>query len=79
VVATGTALTRAIELGRAIAANAPLAVSAVKRAVNLGLQMSLLDANRVEATLFASLAQTEDLAEGVDAFFGKRQPTFTGK
>lgn len=78
-VPTGTGLARAIELGHAISANAPLAVTAVKRAINLGLQMSLLDANRVEATLFASLAETKDLAEGVSAFFEKRSPFFTGK
>lgn len=79
VVPTGTGVARAMELGHTIAANAPLAVTAVKRAVNLGLQMSLLDANRVEATLFASLAETQDLAEGVSAFFDKRSPFFTGK
>lgn len=79
VVPTGTGITRAVELGKQIAKNAPLAVTAVKRAVNLGMQMSLLDANRVEATLFASLAETHDLSEGVSAFFEKRSPSFTGR
>lgn len=79
VVPTGTGLNRALEIAAAIARNAPLAVTAVKRAVNLGLQMSLLDANRVEATLFASLAETDDLREGVAAFFAKRSPDFSGR
>lgn len=79
VVPNGTTLERALEVAHLIAANAPLAVTAAKRAVNLGLQMSLLDGNRVEAALFAPLADTADLQEGVDAFFAKRQPTFEGK
>jgi enoyl-CoA hydratase/carnithine racemase len=41
--------------------------------------MSLLDGNRLEASLFAPLAGTEDLKEGVDAFFTKRPPKFEGK
>jgi enoyl-CoA hydratase len=76
VVPTGTALDRALELAAAIGRNAPLAVTAAKRAVTLGMQMSLLDGNRVEATLFSSLAETDDLAEGVKAFFEKREPVF---
>lgn len=75
-VPTGAGLQRAIELAETIARNAPLAVTAAKRAVTLGMQMSLLDANRLEATLFASLAETHDLAEGVRAFFEKRVPSF---
>jgi enoyl-CoA hydratase/carnithine racemase len=79
VVPAGTALESALKLASAIAANAPLAVTAVKRAVALGMQMSLLDANRVEAALFASLAETEDLAEGVRAFFERRPPVFEAR
>jgi enoyl-CoA hydratase len=79
VVPTGTALERAVELAHAIARNAPLAVTAAKRAVTLGMQMSILDANRLEATLFASLAETHDLGEGVRAFFEKRAPSFENR
>jgi len=39
--------------------------------------MSVVDAHRLEATLFAQLAGTADFAEGVKAFFEKRDPTFT--
>jgi enoyl-CoA hydratase len=76
VVPTGTALSAAVEVGRQIAANAPIAVSAAKRAVNLGLQMGSVDGHRLEASLFATLADTRDFAEGVDAFFEKRSPEF---
>jgi enoyl-CoA hydratase/carnithine racemase len=69
----------AIELGRSVAANAPLAVTAAKRAINLGLQMSLEDALHVEAALFAPLVETEDFAEGSAAFFAKRKAEFKGK
>jgi enoyl-CoA hydratase len=79
VVADGTALERATQLAQTIARNAPLAVTAAKRAVTLGMQMSLLDANRLEATLFASLADTHDLDEGVRAFFEKRPPSFESR
>jgi enoyl-CoA hydratase len=79
VVPTGQALERAIELGELIGRNAPLAVTAAKRAVAQGMQMSLLDANRLEATLFASLAESQDLAEGIRAFFEKRAPSFEKK
>jgi enoyl-CoA hydratase len=72
-----TSLQHALELGERIARNGPLAVAAAKRAVNLGLQMSVVDAHRLEATLFAQLAGTADFAEGVKAFFEKREPTFT--
>jgi enoyl-CoA hydratase len=76
VVPKGTVMDRALELAETIARNAPLAVTAAKRAVTLGMQMSLLDANRVEAALFSSLAETYDLSEGVAAFFEKRPPSF---
>ena len=79
VVPPGKAVKRALKLAEAIAKNAPLAVTAAKRAVTLGMQMSLLDANRVEATLFASLVETRDFEEGVRAFFEKRSPSFENR
>lgn len=77
VVPTGSSLERAHELAARIAANAPLAVAAAKKAVTLGMQMSVLDAHRLEASLFVSLIESKDLAEGTKAFFEKRAPTFT--
>jgi enoyl-CoA hydratase/carnithine racemase len=75
----GTVLEHAVALGHTIAANAPLAVTAAKRAVNIGLQMSALDGHRLEATLFASLVQSADFTEGVTAFLQKRTPSFKRK
>jgi enoyl-CoA hydratase/carnithine racemase len=56
-----------------------LAVTAVKRAVALGMQMSHLDANRLEAALFASLVETHDLSEGLAAFLERRPASFESK
>lgn len=79
VVPAGTALDAARALAERIAANAPLAVTAAKRAITLGMQMSNLDGHRVEAALFAPLVETDDLAEGVASFFDKRDPEFRGR
>jgi enoyl-CoA hydratase len=76
VVAAGEVLAAARALAARIAANAPLAVAAAKRAVNLGLQMGVVDAHRLEASLFAGLVESDDFAEGIVAFFEKRPPDF---
>jgi enoyl-CoA hydratase len=77
VTAAGESVNVARALAERIARNAPLAVAAAKRAVNLGLEMGVVDAHRLEATLFAQLAGTRDFVEGVSAFFDKREPAFT--
>ena len=41
--------------------------------------MPLKDGLRVEAESFGSLAETEDLVEGVSAFFERRKAEFKGK
>ncbi len=76
VVPRGTGLERAVQLGETIARNAPIAVAAAKRAVNVGLQTGLVDGHRVEGSLFAPLTQTEDFKEGTRAFLEKRPPQF---
>ncbi len=78
VVENGGALAGALRLAARINANAPLAVAAAKRAVNLGLQMSLTDGHRLEARLFGDLFESEDVNEGVAAFLDKRAPRFEG-
>jgi enoyl-CoA hydratase len=78
VVPRGEAVSRARQLADQICRNAPLAVAAAKRAVNQGLQMTVEDGHRLEAAEFAALVETSDFREGVDAFFAKREPRFTG-
>lgn len=41
--------------------------------------MSLYDALMMEAALFGELFETDDTAEGLNAFLEKRKPDFTGK
>ena len=48
-----------------------------KEAINRGTEMSLLDAIRMEAELFALCFSHEDVQEGVDAFLNKREPNFS--
>ena len=78
VVPSGTVLDAALELAERINANAPLAVAAAKRSVNLGTQMALADALRLEACLFGALFRSGDVAEGVAAFLEKRKPDYRG-
>lgn len=79
VVETGGAVSAALALAGRINANAPRAVAAAKRAANMGLQMSLADGLKLEAGLFASLFETEDVTEGVAAFLEKRKADFKGR
>jgi enoyl-CoA hydratase len=65
-------------LAQQIAAKAPLAVAAIKQAVNRGMDMGLADACMYEAALFGSLTQTEDAKEGTGAFLEKRPATWKG-
>ncbi|TDV56214.1 enoyl-CoA hydratase/isomerase family protein [Actinophytocola oryzae] len=76
VVPAGEVLTAALDLAARIARNAPLAVTAAKRAVDLGLQTGVVDGHRIEATLFAPLTESADFAEGIAAFIDKREPSF---
>lgn len=78
VVGTGSSLESALSLAAKIAANAPRAVAAAKRAATLGLQMSLADGLKLEAALFGQLFETSDVKEGVRAFLDKRKPDFKG-
>ncbi|MFN2545742.1 MAG: enoyl-CoA hydratase/isomerase family protein [Actinomycetota bacterium] len=62
-----------------IMANAPLAISAVKRSALTGLRMNLKEAFEQELALAAEIFMTEDAREGPLAFAQKRQPEWKGK
>jgi enoyl-CoA hydratase len=68
----------ALEMMKAILANAPLAVSGCIELVNRGYDLSMGDALAMEATSFGLLASTEDKKEGTTAFLEKRPATFRG-
>lgn len=74
-------MTKAKEMARAIAANAPLAVAEVKRLIHQGQSTSLEAALALEARSFGLLFGTADQREGMSAFVAKprRKPTFKGQ
>ena len=72
-------LPRARAVADAIAARAPLAVAAAKRAAREGAELPLSAALELERTLFAGLFGTADQREGMRAFVEKRAATWSGK
>jgi enoyl-CoA hydratase len=72
-------LAEAKRIASVIAAKAPLAVAACKRAINNGAHLSIDDALEVEALEFGLLVNTEDLKEGTGAFLEKRKPAWKGR
>ena len=78
-VPVGSVLESAAELAGSIAANAPLAVRAVKRALVASRGAPFDDARRAVNALRADLDVTNDYEEGLAAFAERRQPRFTGR
>ena len=72
-------MSEARELAESIAKRAPLAVSAAKKAINTGSEMDLEKALELEKTLILSCFDTDDRAEGMEAFLEKREPEFKGE
>jgi enoyl-CoA hydratase len=62
-----------------IAAKAPLAVSAAKRAIDEGIALPMTEALAVEALHFGSVVGTADFREGTRAFLEKRSAVFRGE
>ena len=67
------------ELAAGLAAGAPLAVAALTRVVNDGLERSLEDALERELQELAALFASEDAREGMTAFTEKRPPSYNGR
>ncbi|HEY7677239.1 MAG TPA: enoyl-CoA hydratase/isomerase family protein [Candidatus Methylomirabilis sp.] len=78
VVSPGNALTEAEALARRVAAQPPLAVRAIKRALYQGEAMPRERGIAYEAECFAVLWGSRDHGEAVRAHFEKRPPTFRG-
>lgn len=73
------ALAVALDLARAAAKNAPIALGLAKEAVVRGLDVSLAQGLEIEADLFGMVATTEDMREGTSAFLEKRAADFKGQ
>ncbi|MFL6184007.1 MAG: enoyl-CoA hydratase/isomerase family protein [Actinomycetes bacterium] len=67
------------DLAASLAAGAPLAVAAITRVVNDGLDRPLPDALDRELEELAALFASEDAREGMTAFTEKRPPKFSGR
>ena len=76
---TGEARSSAEIFAASIAAAAPLAVAAAKRAMREGLELPLADALALEARLVDDLYDTEDAQEGFTAASEKRPPEYKGR
>lgn len=72
-------LPEAMALAKEIAAAAPLAVRATKRAIRRGQELAVRDAARYEAHAQAETLATEDAREGIAAMLAKRPPRFIGR
>jgi enoyl-CoA hydratase len=70
---------RALALATAIAQKSPVALKLIKEAVRTALRVPLDEGLRQEATLFGLAFSSEDKAEGVAAFLGKRAAEFRGR
>jgi len=76
VVPDGQALTKALEIAAAIAANGPVAVRAILRVIRETEGMAENEAFALEAKVGMAVFASEDAKEGPRAFAEKRQPRF---
>lgn len=71
-------LEKSISLAQDIAARAPLAIQAAKRAINQAYELNLTKGLDEERDLFFDLFSTQDQKEGMKAFLEKRKPSWKG-
>jgi len=72
-------LDRALALAQTIAANAPLAVQAIKKLSRQTSHLSEADAQQLTELYWGVLRDTDDRIEGRKAFAEKRSPIYTGR
>lgn len=71
-------LEAALKLAAEIAARAPIAIKAGKRAINRAFETSLSEGLAEERQAFYALFDTKDQKEGMQAFLEKRDPQWKG-
>jgi enoyl-CoA hydratase len=70
---------RTLEFARRMAEKSPVALRMAKSAVRAAAEMPLAAGLAYETELFVTAFASDDKREGIDAFLGKRPPTFTGR
>ena len=75
----GETLDEAKALARQIAKRPPVATRLLIEAVDDGLEAPIDQALEIETRAFLQTIRTEDAAEGIQAFFAKRDPQFKGQ
>jgi enoyl-CoA hydratase len=78
VVPDGETLPRALDIARRISRQPKEAVAAIKRGVRESVQLTREEAVQLTLELSDRVFKTEDCAEGIRAFFEKREPHFEG-
>ena len=72
----GETLNDAKGLARQLGKRAPLATAAIIKAVDEGLEAPMAKSIDIELEQFLPTLRSEDAAEGIQAFFAKREPQF---
>ena len=75
----GETLAEARALARQLARRPPVATRLIIEAVDEGLEAPIEKALDIEIRAFLRSLHTEDAAEGIQAFFAKREPDFKGR
>jgi enoyl-CoA hydratase/carnithine racemase len=75
----GETLEDAKTLARQIAKRPPIATRLIIEAVDDGLEAPIDQALEIETRAFLKTLRTEDAAEGIQAFFAKREAEFKGR
>jgi enoyl-CoA hydratase/carnithine racemase len=75
----GQTLGDAVALARQIAKRPPIATRLAIEAIDDGLEAPIDKALEIETRAFLQTLRTEDAGEGIQAFFGKREPDFKGR
>lgn len=75
----GNVLDDALELANQIAKRPPLAITALTKLCNISQNITPDMHLKIEREELGRLFVSKDAAEGISAFFGKKEPNFTGE